>query len=257
MKILCVGDVHGDKIPLLIAKEKAPDVDKIVFLGDYVDSFENYWPAQKVVLNDIISFKKELGNKVVLLLGNHDLAYFKSSPQFALISGHQHKYHWNVKEFLEEHFSLFDIFHQEQAWFFSHAGVSSAWLEYPMGYEYPIAKPIGPWTLENVDFHFKQMHFDSFNHHGRDPYGNDKVESCVWIRPPALMKFGPEGFNQVVGHTEFGEVDKDNYWGVYDRCMQRENGDKFVFIDSPDRNVYCIIDTETNEVQIETKQGAK
>lgn len=57
MKILCVGDVHGDKIPLLIAKEKAPDVDKIVFLGDYVDSFENYWPAQKVVLNDIISFK--------------------------------------------------------------------------------------------------------------------------------------------------------------------------------------------------------
>ena len=49
--------------------------DKVVFLGDYVDSFTISNIASYENLKDIIRLKKRDPNKVVLLLGNHDIQY--------------------------------------------------------------------------------------------------------------------------------------------------------------------------------------
>ena len=70
--ILSIGDTHGRGIALQIAKDNIHKVDKIVFIGDYVDSFDISPVIILHNLKEIIEFKKQYPDKVVLLLGNHD-----------------------------------------------------------------------------------------------------------------------------------------------------------------------------------------
>ena len=74
-KVIIVPDVHGRTFWRL-AKEKVDEVDKIVFLGDYLDPY----PAEGITTEDaikefeeIIEFKKNYNDKVILLYGNHDV----------------------------------------------------------------------------------------------------------------------------------------------------------------------------------------
>ena len=72
MKIIVVPDLHGKTV----WKQIEPlNYDKIVYIGDYLDS----WTAtnQEIENNllDIIELKKKYPDKVILLLGNHELSY--------------------------------------------------------------------------------------------------------------------------------------------------------------------------------------
>ena len=49
--------------------------DQIVFVGDYVDSFDISNVRILDNLKKILFFKKALPDKVVLLIGNHDIQY--------------------------------------------------------------------------------------------------------------------------------------------------------------------------------------
>ncbi len=83
MKILAIGDIHGQNIwkkfedinKLLSSKDLIPKYDKYIFLGDYVDSYHIKGNAIKQNLLDIIKLKKNYPEHIVLLLGNHDLHY--------------------------------------------------------------------------------------------------------------------------------------------------------------------------------------
>lgn len=74
MKVRVIGDIHGESW----WKELANDIDKIdlcIFLGDYVDS---YTVSNEDMINnllDIIQFKKDNSDKVILLYGNHEWNY--------------------------------------------------------------------------------------------------------------------------------------------------------------------------------------
>lgn len=77
-KIIIVPDVHGRTFWKL-AKEKINEIDRVVFLGDYLDPY----PVEDISLEkaieglkEIINFKKEFSEKVILLIGNHK-KYFK------------------------------------------------------------------------------------------------------------------------------------------------------------------------------------
>ena len=74
MEVLSIGDTHGNNV-LERVKELVPKYDKIIFVGDYVDSFtlDNITINKNLI--DLIEFKKENLDKVILLLGNHDLHY--------------------------------------------------------------------------------------------------------------------------------------------------------------------------------------
>lgn len=73
-KILIIPDTHGRRFwedPCLNHKN---EFEKIVFLGDFVSPY----PAEGItneaaieVLKEIVNFKKENEDKVILLLGNH------------------------------------------------------------------------------------------------------------------------------------------------------------------------------------------
>ena len=70
MKIKVIGDIHGKDT--WKKYNNFNDCDIIVFLGDYVDSFYESNETIYNNLEEIIQFKKDNKNKVILLLGNHD-----------------------------------------------------------------------------------------------------------------------------------------------------------------------------------------
>ncbi|WP_199440509.1 metallophosphoesterase family protein [Umezawaea beigongshangensis] len=70
-EILVVGDVHGVLTPLrkVLAYAFATKITT-VFLGDYV----NRGPNSRAVIETLIHAKKTLGNHLILLRGNHEVA---------------------------------------------------------------------------------------------------------------------------------------------------------------------------------------
>lgn len=71
-KLLVLGDIHGRTIWKYIIDKEAPD--KVIFLGDYVTSHEGI--SAEIQLNnleDILIFKEDFPDKIILLRGNHCL----------------------------------------------------------------------------------------------------------------------------------------------------------------------------------------
>ena len=75
--ILIIPDVHGrDFWKEAVDNNK---YDKIIFLGDYADPYDFEGITDEVTienLKSIIAYKQQNPNKVILLLGNHDLHYY-------------------------------------------------------------------------------------------------------------------------------------------------------------------------------------
>src|SRR5574344_170569 len=75
MKITVVADSHGSAVPLGIARMNLEKSDKIIFLGDFFDHEEKEYNEQKQNILNVIEFKKQNIEKVVVLIGNHDANY--------------------------------------------------------------------------------------------------------------------------------------------------------------------------------------
>lgn len=70
MKILVLGDIHGRLIWYDIIKHESPDIT--IFLGDYITSHEGISSEQQLAnLEDILNYKEEHSDSVILLRGNH------------------------------------------------------------------------------------------------------------------------------------------------------------------------------------------
>lgn len=138
-RILVVPDVHGRtfwKIPVL---KYIAQVDRIIFLGDYLDPYRDEgmeYAPQGVFDNlmEIIDLKCEYMDKVVLLKGNHDQHY--ASERFDELAGgtRMDLYNWNIyHQTFNVNKDLFQIAHWELIndipYVFSHAGLTLYWLK--------------------------------------------------------------------------------------------------------------------------------
>lgn len=76
-RLLIIPDIHGRTF-WKQAVEAYPDIP-VVFLGDYLDPYEWEQISPQEALNnmlEIFEYKKANPDRVTLLLGNHDVAYF-------------------------------------------------------------------------------------------------------------------------------------------------------------------------------------
>jgi predicted MPP superfamily phosphohydrolase len=76
-EILIIPDVHGRSFWKEAVDSK--DYEKIIFLGDYTDPYEMEGITDDMAVDNfksIIDYKQQNPDKVVLLLGNHDLHYY-------------------------------------------------------------------------------------------------------------------------------------------------------------------------------------
>lgn len=128
MKIIALGDTHGrTNWKQITANEK---FDKVVFIGDYFDTHEDISPEQqKENFKDIIAYKKANIDKVVLLFGNHDYHYLRTTNE--TYSGYQRWQKTDIQELL--HFAIdAELLQMCFVWhniLFSHAGVTQTWCE--------------------------------------------------------------------------------------------------------------------------------
>lgn len=186
MKILVLGDIHGRTVWKKIITKEQPD--QVIFLGDYVSSHEGVPESDQVSnLLEILRFKDH-HPETILLRGNHDMQHL--GYDWAGCSGY---FPWVAElmtDLKEEFLANTQWIHIMGKKLFSHAGVSTSWLEFN-GLELNEINQLVPSKL----FGFSLL--DS-----QDIYGTSPFQPPTWIRPMTLVDVMIPGYDQVVGHTE-------------------------------------------------------
>ena len=85
MKTIFLGDTHGRSLWKDIVQKEAPD--RVVFIGDYFDSFDIGSAEQQFNFKEIIKFKENNECEIIMLVGNHDYHYYPGGETY---SGYQH-----------------------------------------------------------------------------------------------------------------------------------------------------------------------
>lgn len=230
IKYMVIPDVHGRDFwrePL----KKLLTIDgsdaKVIFLGDYVDPYPydfdykvDFYEKSIGVLNEIIDIKKEFGNQVTLLLGNHDCGY-----RFDLDICDCRTDYMNFERIRNIFVTNKDLFQlADEAYvngrhiIFTHAGIHKGYVEYAFANEKEYINE------ENVVDFFNNAYFTEeprvINSLGmydiyRGRRGAYDFGSLVWAD---LKSWGGtyDGYGyQVFGHTQLvhgcGGIIKENF----------------------------------------------
>lgn len=194
-KILIVPDVHGRAF-WHQAKELVDQVDRVVFLGDYLDPYMEEGVSFDVALEQfkaILEFKQTYPEKVILLVGNHDLHYMVSD--FMDCSRLNRVLRPHLHQLYQDNIKLFKLVHTEDDWLFSHAGVYDEWMN-----KYEL-------TLDDLQLQtFIGTQWPALEDLSWFRGGYNPVGSCVWadIRESVKHALIPN-YKQIVGHTQLNE----------------------------------------------------
>ena len=133
--ILCIGDIHGRNFWKEAVEKSIDKVEKIIFLGDYLDPYPWEGITRKEAIanfQEIIDFKKENKDNVVLLLGNHDFPYIDKKV-FYTRSRYDSSNAYHIEEMFRSHRSLFQLADEAlidgKRFLFTHAGLVPQWYE--------------------------------------------------------------------------------------------------------------------------------
>lgn len=199
MKVLFISDIHGSDQWNQIIADNFFSVDKVIFLGDYLDSFDVMPDYQKDNLKEIIKLKKKYSKKVTLLLGNHDYAYIFN---YIGISGYNVYFSHDYKEILDKNWELFDIatgFGQGFNYtLVTHAGLNKSYFDklvFETSNYLNWNKPIH----ENLNLLKDKK--DLLWIVGRDRGGVVSYPSVLWADVREIKQDPYPNINQVFGHT--------------------------------------------------------
>jgi predicted MPP superfamily phosphohydrolase len=195
-KIICIGDVHGRTHWKKIVEEEK-DADKIVFIGDYWDSWQVKFEQQRSNFLEILELKRSMPDKVVLLLGNHDYHYVQYGEQYSgYQADHADEIGFIVREALKE--KLIQTAYSDGKYLFTHAGVTNTWLE-DNKWE-PVFTPMLAEEISLMSAIYPEiLRFNASN--PLDQSGDSITQPPIWVRPRALTSDMLQGCVQVVGHT--------------------------------------------------------
>lgn len=198
---LIIPDVHGRDFwrSAVFGHEEDP----IVFLGDYLDPypFEDVSAVDAYrALTDIITFKKEHPENVVLLLGNHDLGYLDSE---ICTCRRDYPRAYMIGQALLENLSLFDLVHADGKLLFSHAGIAEDWVE--RNRQIFGAGDFDPLQL-NTMLHDAGARSQLFSALAQVSYyrgGSDAIGSPVWADVDEYLSGAPllDGYFHLFGHS--------------------------------------------------------
>lgn len=215
-KILIVGDVHGRTF-WKKAKELINEVDKVVFLGDYLDPYPHEYILKKDALanfHDILAFKKEYPDKVILLVGNHDFHYWPKYKEYYGCRRDEERFD-QISELFMSNLDDFQLSYRIENYLFTHAGVLDYWLKVLNGekkvrctvtfkFDHPI-------TIDNLNELLGNdvLYMVSEERGGRDVYG-----SCIWADIYEHFYDAPiPDIYQVFGHTMTYPTISEEYIG--------------------------------------------
>lgn len=245
MQVLVIPDVHGRKFWRQTVEDNIGKVDKVVFLGDYIDPYPNEIDENSDLmecesfddsynllnmLNDIVSLKKNEPEKYVLLTGNHTDSYIWSKFAAATRTDYDHweQYH----KFFMENLDCFQLVYVQGDVIFSHAGISEGWaqrvwdrLEYPndeLSSVMEIAVMLQDTPLKEFTKDYIQL-ISEISHYRLGDYF---YGSCEWadLREHVdldksisqIVPKGESGIYQVFGHTKMQTPIITDKWACLD-----------------------------------------
>lgn len=246
MRTICIGDVHGRSNWKLAIHQEEP-VDRVIFIGDFFDSFDIPGVEQIDNFKQIIQYKENNPQvEVVMLIGNHDHHYFPEVG-YTGTSGYQSGIAPSITQVIDENRHHLQMAYGFGEYLFTHAGVSPTFMDGEFGEE--------GWTKEKVVsqlndlFKYKPK---SFQFNGVDAYGDNTYQTPIWIRPGSLMSVNKKhkkglkkDYIQIVGHTQMKKLDLEG--------SDKFTGGRYYFIDTMETSGdYLIIEDDklrTNSVK--------
>ncbi|HOV34890.1 MAG TPA: metallophosphoesterase [Candidatus Dojkabacteria bacterium] len=232
MKILQIADLHGKDVWKKIV-ERHPDADKIVFTGDYWDSFDISFERQKWNFQDVIEFKQKEGDRVVLLTGNHDFHYFRE----CLAVGEKYSGFQTAKAHLitleiEPHRGILQMAFSHENFLFTHAGVTQTFINnVGLVDSANIAKDL------NDLFAAKPL---SFVFEGYDSYGDDVTQGPLWVRPRSLEADMLPSWIHIVGHTRVRKIVNVKDVIYLTDTLEEKVGGQYTIIENKEVKVYNV-----------------
>ena len=222
MKTIFLGDTHGRSLWKDIIAKETPD--RVVFIGDYFDSFDIGSAEQQFNFKEIIAFKESAQYEVIMLIGNHDYHYYPGGETY---SGYQHGAAPIIRQLLEDNKHHLQMCYQLDNILCSHAGIGHNWLVEQEKYE---SGSIADFV--NDIWNYKP---NRFMFYGFDPYGDNKTQTPIWIRPKSLLAGNKETFLkkdyiQIAGHTQVNKIDIEG----------KATGGRYYFIDAIEIGQYLI-----------------
>ena len=222
MKTIFLGDTHGRSLWKDIIAKETPD--RVVFIGDYFDSYDIGSAEQQFNFKEIIAFKESAQYEVIMLIGNHDYHYYPGGETY---SGYQHGAAPIIRQLLEDNKHHLQMCYQLDNILCSHAGIGHNWLVEQEKYE---SGSIADFV--NDIWNYKP---NRFMFYGFDPYGDNKTQTPIWIRPMSLLSGNKETFLktdyiQIAGHTQVRKIDIEG----------KATGGRYYFIDAIDERQYLI-----------------
>lgn len=204
MKVLVLGDIHGRDCWKKIIEKESPD--KVIFLGDYVSTHEDITAETQINnLRDILDYKISQADNVILLRGNHDMQHL--GYHWAECSGYDSRVANEMMNIKDEFLNLSQWIYQMDNIIFSHAGISTEWLEQVIKVK-----------IEEINNIEPNWYFGFWPSKMSDYYGISPTQPPTWIRPQTLVEYMPKDYIQVVGHTHHACVFNFGQWakGYYE-----------------------------------------
>jgi predicted phosphodiesterase len=216
LKTLTIGDIHGRNNWRKIVNEYANDVDKIIFTGDYADSYESEKISRRSTLKEvyaIFDFYENNKDKTIILGGNHDFHYYKD-PYFYNCSRYDRKNLNNLTELYQHYKKDIKVCFKYKNYIWTHAGILKPWINQ---YRNIIFNPMGLredfsnidivlneliysknfWILEDISFHRK---------------GNELYGSPIWADEDEFKEERLiENHHQIVGHSKVINITSNQY----------------------------------------------
>lgn len=209
-KQVIIGDTHGhDSWKRVLNQEK--DFDRVIFMGDYYDSFGVPPMKQDENFLDICAYARMVigltrnPDKVVMLIGNHDFHYLPNT--YARCSGYRPEFRAVFEESLKVNMGLLRMaFKDEHGTLYTHAGLT---------YTFAMAHGIvGDYDVSLNELFENHRYAFAYNTQDREGYGDHISQGPLWVRPRSLAK-DKVACMQVVGHTPSEEIlVKDNFFTV-------------------------------------------
>jgi hypothetical protein len=171
-------------------------------------------------LKKIIQFKIDNSDKVILLLGNHELSYLFGRPY--LCSGYRAEIAFEIYDLINNNRDLFTVIYKYKNYIFSHAGITNKWVKrYIKDINAAFRAIKIKFKLKNKKYTlFDKIEWLQYTEWGREIiFSPCSIRSdnpfftggLLWADKKVTMNDSLKGFHQIVGHTPLTKYNFETY----------------------------------------------